>query len=222
MLKKSSTILTLIMLTILSYTVYSKTSDNKIPNVHIAFAHLNKSKSINGMVLTEYKLDSIYKGKFLKDDYVYIPIKKETIPKGGIPEKAILILHLQSEMEWYEDAIKYIPKDDDDLLRTYVPLQNDARKGILPDTVENRKKIESLSIENISHTPVKDQIAMEKAIEIAKKKNEEGDDEEYHYTAHRYPYGWVVDSEYASNVFGSGSRFWVGDDGEIKYILWGM
>lgn len=222
MLKKSSAILTLIMLTILSYTASSKTSDNKIPNVHIAFAHLIKSKSINGMVLTEYKLDSIYKGKFLNDDYVYIPIKKETIPKGGIPEKAILILHFQSEMEWYNDTIKYISKDDNDLLRTYVPLQNDAQKGILPDTPENRNKIESLSIENISQTPTKDQIAMEKAIEIAKKKNEEGDDSEYHYTAHRYPYGWVVDSEYASNVFGSGSRFWVGDDGKIKYILWGM
>ena len=216
--KISTTLLTLIMLTISGCAAFFKAPDKITPNVHIAFAHLIKTESFNEfneMVGAKYQLDSIYKGKFLKNDYAYVVIKKETIPEEGLPEQAILVLHYFSELMSYDDAVRA----SDDLQRVYVPLENGAQKGILPDTPENRKKLKSLSLKYLSSKPKKGRITMEQAIEKAQKVCEEEDTCECE--AERYPYGWEVYCKY-KNVFSSGPIIYIGDDGKIKKVFPGL
>jgi hypothetical protein len=232
MLRLSIKTLALVMLTISGCTAFSKLSNEyneKIPNVHIAYAHfIEDVESSERKIYKKYQLDEICEGRFLTDDCVYVVIKKRTIPKEGLPVQAILILHYKSELLWYDEAIERISKlnENEFLLRDYVPLQNDARKGILPDTPENRQIIESLSLEKLSRTPIEDQITMEQAIEIAKVSCEYREDYIYEYSARRYPYGWEAGclKRKSSGAYMPGglSIVFVGDDGEVKEVIGGF
>lgn len=211
MFKILATLLSLIMLIITGCTTLFEVPDKSAPNVHIAFASLIKNfGTIHGMVLTKYQLDSIYNGKFLEGDYVYVVIKENTIPEEGLAEQAILLLHYNPELMWYNDAIKdsYKDENDDGILKTYVPLQNDALKGILRDTPENREKVKELSLERIEEQ------AIEKAQKICQKKDIGGCE----CKAKKYPYGWVIYCDY-TNLSAPGPTIHVGDDGKIKNVF---
>lgn len=211
MFKTSAIRLSLIMLIITGCTTLSEVPDKSPPNLHIASANLIKNfGAINGMVLAKYQLDSIYNGKFLKGDYVYVVIKENTIPEEGLAEQAILLLHYNSELLWYNNVIRdsYKGEKDDDIIKTYVPLQNDALKGILPDTPENQEKVKELSLKRIEGQ------AIEKAQKICQKNDIGG----CKCKAKKYPYGWVIYCDYTS-LSAPGPTIHVGDNGKIKNVF---
>jgi len=226
--------LTLSLATLLSAGCISglRCLDQATPNVHIAYAHQVEDVELtNSLTLIKYKVDTICRGKFVTNDYVYVGFSEGTMPKQGLPKQAILVLHLSSWHQTYAEAAQFVSGFDGDAftIRTYDALQNDARKGILPDTLENRQKIAAISLQELAQTPRQEQISKARAIEIAtvmlRADPESKVGETYKFKTNRYPYGWelfcdIINSNGGQNL-GGFCLIYVGDDGEIKHIAGG-
>jgi hypothetical protein len=202
------------------------------PNIHIAYAHQIKDAELaDSSTLKKFQLDEIIRGEFLTNDYVYVGFAEATMPKEGLPDKAILILHLNSWTSSYEEALHFGASCGEEkfAIRSYDALRNDARQGILPDTPGNRQRIASLSLDELSRTAPRDQISKAKAIEVAKARITADPDFKVGVTcrisAHRNPYGWylgfVLINPDGSQDIGAHGLINVGDDGLVKDVIGG-
>lgn len=229
------TVVTVTLATLLSAgcASFCRCLDRDTPNVHIAYAHqIVDVELTNSLTLRKYQIDTVCRGRFVTNDYVYVGFAKASMPTQGLPQKAILILHLSSWDQTYAEAKLFVSGADGDefAIRKYDALQNDARKGILPDTSENRREAETLCLEKIAQTPQKDRVSEVRALEIARASLRADPDskagETYRFKTSRHPYGWrlycdILNPNGSQNV-GSFCTIYVGDDETIKGIDGGL
>jgi hypothetical protein len=101
---------------------------------------------------------------------VFDTIDEDSIPRDGLPKKAILILHFMGDSFTWKQCLDEM-NSDPNLLKysSYYPLGGDAYRGILPDTPENRKRIARLSVKELAENPRDKWLAKEQAVAIANK-----------------------------------------------------
>ena len=157
-----------------------------------------------------YKLIDIWHGS-TASNVVRVIFYPKTVPKGGCPERAILLLEkVEKEDGWPSNWLFAIGRD--------------AALGCLPYSEERWAEIRRHSPSVWMQTREENRIAESKAIEIATKEllseRLPNDGETMHSEARRYNFGWSVDFSFilkdGHSVLGSDVTIIVGDDGRVK------
>ena len=155
-----------------------------------------------------YDITSVIHGSMVASR-IYVPFAPTTL-RGSLPTNAILIVTF-----W------------DGSTANYKPIGNEAWRGILPDTPENRVKIESMSLGELSETLSGRELPEAAARQVALNKIEElhdytGFSRNYKFSASkRNPFGWffsitVLDERNRIPVVNT-IMVEIGDDGDVVY-----
>lgn len=197
-------------------------------NIHIAYGNRLPDCVLpfGGSNLVAYQIEKIVSGHFLTNDIVYVQFFPSSLPQNGLCSNAILVLNFASYMfDDYDEAYAFVSQDgkmsDPFAARKYDALGGDAYRGFLPNTVENRKWVESGGMAYSGGNPRKKQLskkgAIEKALCYCRAKNKESKSC-LSAVAKRYSYGWDV-SVSEGDLVGNDCLITIGDDGVVKAFI---
>lgn len=161
---------------------------------------------VDGSCPAFYDVKEVVSGSFPTNS-VIVMYSENSLPLGGLPQNAILILQ--------SPAGNKPPPDG-----WYLALGGDAYRGILPDTTENRRRIEGIRLADLSVNSRSGQLPRHQAISIARVHA----NRLYEFPARNrcsavrseFGYGWFVLFEWGRGEPGSSITLIVGDDGKMK------
>ena len=164
----------------------------------------------------KYKIMDVCHG-YVPSNVVRISFYPKTVPREGLPKKAILILDKSDP--------------DDGLFASWFIVRGyDVALGCLPYSESSWNKIRSQPFSILMQTREEDRIAKSKAIEIATqdllRERLPKDGERMHCEAYRYNFGWKVcfsfELKNGRQIIGSDITIVIGDDGRVKDVSHGL
>lgn len=188
------------------------------PNIYIAVGELVSAPT--STTLCKFRVTEDLDFMLSTNETIVVTYAANTLPKGGLPPKAILILHSR-----FVDVIQDVIREDNYaalpglmyFLNWFECLGGDAYRGMLPDTPENRQLVLRKPLQDFLENTERI-ISPARAISIAQKFLEAKgllplpNGEKVFLRAYRkkYGYGWTVFS------LGPHWHVDVGDDGQVK------